>query len=259
MWKSFTSSYRILRLPRWKTAVGLAAVLIAASALAHGYIGHLYRSSLPAAGQLQQNLVVLDPGHGGPDPGAISDDGILEKDIVLDISLQLADHLRTAGYQVILTRTTDEDLSELPKDAPLRRRKQKDLKRRAEIINESGADAVISIHANAVASSRWSGSQVFYRTDRAPENELLADSLQTELVHITRETTRDINCSTAQYILTKAHPPAVTVEVGFLSNPREAELLSKPSYQDKLAWTLMVGLSRYFARIQNEPPQKGTE
>ncbi len=208
---------------------------------------------------MHQKMIVLDPGHGGPDPGALSREGALEKEVVLNISRKLAEYLRSVGFRIVLTRTEDTDLSGLPDDAPLRERKRADLKNRVEIINESGADAAISIHANAVASSRWSGAQVFYRADRAPENKLLANHIQRELVHITGETKRDINRSVNQYLLQHVQLPAVTVEVGFLSNPREARLLKDPAYQGKVAWAVTVGILRYFAALRRQSPRAKPE
>ncbi len=201
----------------------------------------------PAAAPMGNRLTLIDPGHGGPDPGASSPAGMREKDLVLDIGLSLRDYLEDAGCTVLMTRESDHDLSATP-DASLAERKRVDLHRRSEIIEASGADVVISLHANAVPSSRWRGAQVFYRPDRGPENERLARSIQQALVDITGETDRDINITVDQYILAQTELPAVNVEVGFLSNPRDAELLAEKLYRKKVAWAIHIGILRYFAR-----------
>ncbi len=208
---------------------------------------------LPVAAPLGTRLVLIDPGHGGPDPGAISSAGIREKDVVLNVGLALRAYLQDAGCTVIMTREADADLSDMP-DASLAERKRADLHRRSEIIEASGADVVISLHANAITSSRWRGAQVFYRPDRAQGNEQLARCIQRELVHITGETDRDINISRGQYILEQTHLPAVNVEVGFLSNPRDAELLADRHYQRKVAWAITIGILRYFASDHEDEP-----
>ncbi len=236
----------ILRFPRISTLTGLLVLTLALITVAWGSLST--PGTAPVAAPLHQALILLDPGHGGPDPGALSAEGTLEKDVVLAVGLKLQDHLEAAGLSVIMTRETDTDLSEMP-GASLRARKRADLQRRVEIMNVSGADAVISIHANAIAASRWQGAQVFYHPDRAPENQLLAECIQEELVHITRETTREINVSRDKYILDNVWLPVVIVEVGFLSNPREAALLDDPGYQDRIAWAITVGIMRYFATV----------
>lgn len=225
------------------TGIIIVFLVVAASAWGHLVSPH----ALPVAAPLHETLIVLDPGHGGPDPGAISSDGLLEKDVVLQIALRLRHLLESSGYRVIMTRETDTDLGGT--STSLRDRKRTDLQERIQIINASGADAVISIHANKFASTGVHGAQVFYRPDRAPESKILGECIQQELVHITGETTRDINVSTGQFILQETWLPTVNVEVGFLSNPREARLLGDPRYQDKIAWAMMIGISRYFGLL----------
>lgn len=244
------SGGHFIEIRRGSALAGIVVLLLVSSASGWGYLVSFH--AVPAAAPLHERLIVLDPGHGGPDPGAVSSDGLLEKDVVLDISVRLRRLLESCGYRVIMTRETDTDLGGA--STSLRERKQADLRQRVQIINASGADAVISIHANAIASSRWCGAQVFCRPDRAPESEILARCIQEELVHITGETTRDVNVSDGQFVLQKTWLPAVNVEVGFLSNPREARLLADPRYQDKVAWAIMIGTARYFGMLSEAGP-----
>lgn len=199
-----------------------------------------------AEAALAGRVVVIDPGHGGVDPGSVGKGGILEKDVVLDISLQLKALLERAGARVVMTRSTDTDVSGY--DDPWHpNRYKRDLHRRVEIVEAAGADALLSIHANADRDPSASGAQVFYKPDPSGQNRRLAETIQTELKAIIEGarpyTSNDIH----QLILNRAKIPAATVEVGFLSNPREAERLSSPEYRRRLAWAIFIGLARFFA------------
>lgn len=205
------------------------------------------------AGALWERTVVLDPGHGGPDPGAVGPAGELEKDVVLAISLYLRDYLSAAGARVVLTRDKDEDLSGLPPEVP--DTKAIDLRRRVEIAQQARADAFLCIHANATSSPYWRGAQTFYRPNH-PDSGRLARCLQTELVSVTRRTDRVALPGAKQYVLDNVTMPAVTVEVGFLSNPQEASLLADPDYQKLVAWAIFRGLARYFAEGARPGPQR---
>lgn len=185
---------------------------------------------------LQGKTIAVDPGHGGLDPGVVGRAGTLEKDVVFSISMRLAELLRGAGATVVLTRETDEESPEIH-----------DLEHRTRIINSSGAQVALSIHANGFPSPVWYGAQVFYDTTGDPDSVRLARAIQDELIRVTRRTERDINCGIEHYILRHAKMPAATVEVGFLSNPEEESLLSTKGYQRKVAWAIFLGLARYFA------------
>lgn len=215
----------------------------------------VYREQQALAQFLVGKTVVIDPGHGGPDPGSVAKSGLLEKDVVLAIGLRLRDLLESAGVHVIMTRETDEDLSGLS-NASLRERWRAAHRKRLEIAQNSSADVVISIHANAVPSTRWFGAQTFFNPDGSPENARLAAILQRELRHITGGTDRSPSQHVEHFLLNNIEIPAVLVEVGFLSNPREAELLAQPEYQQQLAWAMFIGLGHFFA--QQELPA-GTE
>lgn len=191
-------------------------------------------------------VVVIDPGHGGPDPGSIAQSGLLEKDVVLDVGIRLRGLLEDAGVKVVMTRDDDVDLSGLTSGS-LRERWRAAHRKRLEIVEASGAHVVISIHANSVPSPRWSGAQTFYNPSGAPENRLLAELIQRELRHITGGTDRIASDKVEHFLLNNTKLPAVLVEVGFLSNPDEARLLADPSYRQQLAWAIFVGLGHYFA------------
>ncbi len=184
-------------------------------------------------------IIYIDPGHGGRDGGAVYD-GVLEKDINLKISKYLQVYLENAGFIVYLTRETDIDLSSSTTNY-----KKEDIRKRAKMINDSDADLYISLHANAIGSTIWSGAQTFYN----PKNEgskLLAEYIQTSLKQNTK-TDRNAKSLTDKFILDNVIKTGVLVEVGFLSNQRERELLTSSSYQDLIAHTIYIGILEYLS------------
>jgi len=200
-------------------------------------------------------VVVIDAGHGGPDGGCSGESGLLEKEVVLDIAQRLADLLRQFGTVVVMTRETDTDVSGLPPgEGTLRQRKNLDLAQRIEIGNNCHADAFLSIHANAFPQRRYFGAQTFYNPQLAPDSKRLATLVQEELIRLTGHTQRLASDRINQRILNSLTVPAVTVEVGFLSNAREEALLATPAYQQQVAWSIFVGLCRYFGEGPNPAP-----
>jgi N-acetylmuramoyl-L-alanine amidase len=195
--------------------------------------------NLPLTGK----IILLDPGHGGPDGGA-GDKMALEKDIALKVTLKLRDLLQEQGALVIMTRENDVDLAD-PNTKGYSRRKVEDLRNRLKMINESDTDLFVSIHLNAISSSRWSGAQTFYASHHK-ENERAAKFIQDELQQNLGNTSRKAKPLNQVYILKNAKKPGALVEVGFLSNPSERANLKKESYQEKVASSIYTGIIRYF-------------
>lgn len=193
--------------------------------------------------KISGRLIVLDPGHGGLDPGAVAADGTLEKDVVLHIAKHLQSLLNQAAVYTILTR--DEDSSaNLPLGRNFWSSKRQDLIERAGMANRAQADLFISIHCNSFPQSIWSGAQTFYYPGQE-ESKKLAVAIQSELVRRLGPNRRQANAGDYR-VLKEAKMPAVVVEVGFLSNPREARLLADPGYQKKLAEAIYWGIIRYY-------------
>ncbi|EIJ79983.1 N-acetylmuramoyl-L-alanine amidase [Bacillus methanolicus PB1] len=195
--------------------------------------------NLPLTGE----IILIDPGHGGPDGGASSGD-TLEKDIALNVSLKVRDFLQHQGALVLMTREADTDLAD-KETRGYSRRKVEDLKRRLEMINESDADFFVSIHLNAIPSPRWSGAQTFY-APHMEENRRAAKFIQDELRRNLENTNRKAKPINGVYILKNADKPGVLVEIGFLSNPAEKENLKNEAYQEKVAASIYKGIIRYF-------------
>ena len=190
-------------------------------------------------------LVILDPGHGGEDGGAVSASGVTEKTLNLSLSLCLYDMFRSAGIPVLLTRTTDTGLYE---GAQAGHRKMADLRNRL-LLEKQYPDAVfLSVHMNSFSAERYHGMQVFYsRND--PSGEVLADRIRTfNRTYLQPENDREIKAAdTSIYLLDNAVGTAVLAECGFLSNPAEAERLTKPEYREKLAAVLCASVLSYLS------------
>ena len=173
-----------------------------------------------------QNIVILDPGHGGVDPGTVIDD-IKEKDINLKIALKVKEKLEQKNITVLLTRDGDYDLA----SPEVNRRKKSDFDHRIRRINESGANYYISIHLNYLEDKSYSGPQVFY----TKENKDLAIQMQNDFnktLNVNREAKK---ISNTIYMYSKLKVPGVLIECGFLSNEEERAKLLDDSYIDNLA------------------------
>ena len=189
--------------------------------------------------------VIIDAGHGGEDGGTSSADGILEKDINLSVSLYLAEILRCSGYNVIMTRSDDEQIGDnsLP---TIRQRKISDVRKRLSITKMYPDSLFVSIHQNHYSSSKYSGAQVFY-SPKSPESRILADSVQNSIVSLLQNSNeRKIKeIGTNVYLLYNCENPAIMVECGFLSNADEAKLLTTSDYQKKIAFSVACGIINY--------------
>ena len=199
---------------------------------------------------LSGRVIVLDPGHGGADGGAVSKTGVVEKEVTLKIAGHLRDYLQEAGALVIMTREKDTDLAD-GATRSLSRRKTQDLMRRVQIVKECGADILVSIHLNAIPSPRWKGAQTFYHPG-SEENKKLASFIQAEIIRTLENTDRLPKQDGDIFILRASPVPAAMVEVGFLSNPEEAARLSDERYQKKLAAAIYYGILRYYT--DDKPP-----
>ena len=187
-----------------------------------------------------QNVICIDAGHGGSDPGKVGDPDILEKDINLSLALKLQKVLEKNNFKVYMTRNGDYNLAD-SKD----NQKRSDLANRKQIIFENDPSAVISIHQNSYPSSDVHGAQVFY-PQGSEKSKLLADSIQDALIQGLDFSNHRQAKSNAEYYLFRDNPyPIVIVECGFLSNPEELKLLQSSSYQKKAAQCIYQGLKNY--------------
>ncbi|NOV00560.1 N-acetylmuramoyl-L-alanine amidase CwlD [Paenibacillus planticolens] len=230
-----------------------SSLKLALSALLVALVVFIYAYELPATKTwsdwtlpLSGKTIALDAGHGGPDGGASSKEGVIEKDINLAITLQLRDYLQQAGALVVMTRETDTDLADAGTKG-YSKRKTEDLHNRADMINDKKADMFLSVHLNSIPSPKWKGAQTFYYTNN-PNNPNLAALIQLELKRNLENTDRVAKpADKTVYLLKTLKIPSALVEVGFLSNPEEARLLADEKYQKKVAASIYQGVLRFYA------------
>lgn len=191
------------------------------------------RADLP----LQGRVVAIDCGHGEMDPGSLYND-IYEKDITLSIGKYLEEYLSEMGATVIMTRTSDNDLSNGVKN----HRKKADFDERIKIINQKIVDMYLSIHLNYLTDTRYYGAQVFYNKN----NEELAKSIQEYLNNNTNTDRKVKKIPTSTYMYDKLNTNGVLVECGFLSNATERSKLVTKEYQSKFAKILAQAISHYY-------------
>lgn len=191
-------------------------------------------------------VVLVDPGHGGDDPGMVGIDELEEKDINLEISLKLKTCLEEAGYQVVMTREEDKGLY----DEGISNKKVQDLQRRCDMIEEYEPCVTISIHQNSYSDSSVKGPQVFFYTD-SEQGEKLAVNIQEQLnTDLEVERPRSAKGNTSYYLLKKSKGILNIVECGFLTNPDEAGKLITEEYQHKVAQAICQGVEIYMDDVE---------
>ncbi|MDK2920308.1 MAG: N-acetylmuramoyl-L-alanine amidase [Candidatus Petromonas sp.] len=186
--------------------------------------------------EYKDKLIVIDAGHGGKDPGAISPNlNIKEKDVVLEVSLKLKKLLEKAGFKVYLTREDDSYIG---------------LYDRTTIANELGADAFVSIHVNAHPRSDVDGVQVLYYPDgQERDNKTFAAIMRDALCEGLGARNRGIIERPRLVVTRETKMPAVLLELGFLTNSREEKLLSTSEYRTKAAEASYKGIIEYFNNV----------
>lgn len=198
-------------------------------------------SAAAMAKDVEGMKVVIDPGHGGNDPGKVAVDGSLEKDINLEIALKLGEFLKQKGMEVYYTRQTDMGLY----SSTAVSKKAEDLKKRCAIIENTEPDITISIHQNSYTDKNVKGAQVFYYS-QSPKAKVLAEAIQSSIKKVAdRKNTRSPKANDSYYMLKRTGSPTVIVECGFLSNPDEAERLQTKAYQTKLVEAIYQGICIY--------------
>lgn len=193
-------------------------------------------------------VIVIDPGHGGEDGGASSDNGLVEKELNLEVSRLCSMFLKIGGCDVKLTRQSDTLLYDLYDDREDYKgyKKTYDLRNRLRFTEEADADALISIHMNKFCQPKYSGLQVYY----SPNNDLsrlLAEGIKTTVhQNLQPDNEREIKKATSSiYLLKNIDIPAVLVECGFLSNEIESQKLSTKEYRRDLASVVSTAICEW--------------
>ena len=183
-----------------------------------------------------QVVIVVDPGHGGEDPGKVGINDVLEKDLNLQIAKKVKKLLEEAGIKIVMTRTNDK----VP-DA-----KKEDLNQRVQLINDTKPKLALCIHQNSYPDAKIKGAQVFYHTI-TPEAEDVASIVQEQLRTVDPTNTRQIKENDTYFMLKNTQVPTIIVECGFLTNPDEAAKLTQEDYQDKLAQAICEGVVKWMS------------
>ncbi len=235
--------------------IALAAFAIAILIAIHpAYDGLIAKVQLITA----TDVIVIDPGHGGMDGGASSDDGTTEKDINLAIAFQIKKLAEADGWKVVLTREDDRSLGE--KNKTIRSQKTADLIARREIIKEVDPTVAVSVHLNSFKQDRSvRGAQTFYpggpgEQTVLDESKMLAEAIQEQLVIGVDDGTDRVALEKRDVLIFRNPTvPMAIIECGFLSNQEEARLLVQKEYQRKLAKCIYEGIMRYTGKEPKEP------
>lgn len=185
----------------------------------------------------------MNPPHGAEDPGKVGVNNVLEKDLNLQVAKKVQEKLENKGIQVVMTRDDDIGLY----DETESNKKLADMRKRVSLINEVKPDIVVSIHQNSYSDSSVKGAQVFYYK-HSKEGEEAARLMQEELKSLDEDNKRQIKANDTYYMLKKTAVPTIIVECGFLSNPKEADLLTTDEYQEKIAEAICSGIIKWLAK-----------
>lgn len=182
-------------------------------------------------------VLILDPGHGGADGGAVAPDGTVESELNLAVALRVRDLCAFLGVDTVMTRES-EVLSYPPEAKTIAAMKKWDTRRRVEIAESMDSPIFLSIHQNIYPSAGPHGSQVLYAQNEP--SRALAELLQNELTAALLPENRRVPVPAGKdiYILSHVRCTAVLVECGFLSNPQELSLLQSAEHQKKIASVL---------------------
>ena len=207
-----------------------------AQVVVNGVTGYVHKSYLhlmnTSGTSIQNRIIVLDPGHGGSDPGAINGK-VYEKNIALDVAKRVKKLLETSGAKVILTRSTDVFV---------------DLEKRPQIANQNFGEMFVSIHVNSYNSSEPNGTETFYNSKSSSnlvEEKRLAQLINNEIVKNAKTTNR--GTKDTNYAVTRSTEfPAILVELGFIKNPSDFAKLSSDKYLQIYAESIYNGIVQYY-------------
>ena len=176
-------------------------------------------------------VVVIDPGHGGVDPGAVGIGGLKEEDIVLDVGLKVAQLLEQQGVRVVMTRQSDQGV---------------DLEPRVQIAESARADIFVSIHANALSMSRpdVNGIETFYSS---PEGARLGRVIHDNMIQFSGMNDRGLK-SARFYVIRNTSMPAVLLEIGFVTGAQDAPQLADPEWRSQMSVAIARGILQYLSQ-----------
>lgn len=204
---------------------------------------HITEVTTAKSGQpLKGKIIAVDAGHGGADPGAVGLSGTLEKDVNLSLAKKAETLLTEKGAIVVMTRNDDHVYSDIKKE---------ELDHRADLIKKNNAKLFLSIQCNAVPNNELRGAQTFYYPD-SEKGKQLAEAIQNRFIKTLKNTDREALTLSSAYIMSKLDIPAIMVEVGFLSNAEEEQLLNNEAYQEKITAAIYGGIIDYYEKQDSE-------
>ena len=188
----------------------------------------------------ERTCIAIDAGHGGIDGGAVSISGVPESQINLEIAERLNDLLHFMGYRTFMLRNTDTSLH--TEGTTISAQKISDLKHRVQMVIDSDASLLISIHQNTFSDKKYSGAQVFHHS--APESIALASRLQENFIKtVNPGSKRKPKLAKGIYLMEHLTCPAILIECGFLTNVKEEALLRSEAYQKQLCCVIAATVS----------------
>jgi len=200
------------------------------------FVNFKNNSSLANLPNVKKNkfYVVIDPGHGGPDSGAIGIGGLRETDVVLDVSKIVTNILNKKGVKVKMTRTNEIDL---------------DLRPRVSMANDTNADIFVSIHANASVGKKRNinGLETFYYSGW--KGRLLAEKIQKQIVKVSPGSPDRGVRRGSYFVLKQTNMPAALVEIGFVTGRLDGSRLSKDMHRERVAYSIARGILEYLERM----------
>ena len=204
-------------------------------------------SFLTLADNDEKFTIIIDAGHGGEDGGAVSESGICEKNINLDISKKLYGLLMFTDFDVVMTRDSDILLYKQGQEG---RKKYYDITNRINIASSYDNALLISVHQNKFPIRKYYGFQVYYSKNNE-NSEIFANIIKNNVkTYLQPQNKREIKAADENIrLLDSVHIPAVLAECGFLSNETEAALLNTEDYRNKIAYLLYVSIIEYVSNI----------
>lgn len=191
--------------------------------------------------KLEGKKIVIDPGHGGNDSGAIGPSGVMEKTVTLRVGLELRKLLEAEGAEVIMTRETDTEVAARGKHAT----DVEELKSRCDVANEAKADIFVSIHADSFSKPTARGTTGYYFGKGSEQSKRLADCIRKALIEQIKTPSRGTQpCNF--YVVRNTDMPATLIELAFISNPIEESLLNSDEGVMKAAQGIFDGIEDYF-------------
>lgn len=202
-------------------------------------------SALPASADISDRpVIVLDPGHGGLDSGAVGKNGVLEKDVNLSVVKHLQKLLELSGFRTVLTRSEDISIYDAGVEG-IRNQKLSDMDNRLEIIQSYPDSIFLCIHQNNYTDPQYFGGQMFYNNNN-PDNRTLAQIMQNRFAQLQPGNDREIKLTGDELFLLKSNKnPSLMIECGFLSSPEEEAKLGTEEYRQQLAFTIYGGVLEY--------------